>query len=477
MLGQRQRGGSAVLVVLLGMGAWPAALGAQETEREMEPETAQERGRALAAAADTGAALAEVLAIKAAYGDLAGRRVWPGFDPGEYPVAIAGGGRTWLLDHPSPPPGFEEAGAPGVWVAEGQHEAVRANSTAKIGGVTTATLLLSTLEAFPSPRDRAGVAVHEAFHAYEARAHPDWGPGGMGLETPVADARVLALRRMETALLRRALEATNPDSVAALAAAAVEARRERYALLPASVVRFERGMELMEGTAQHVQAASTGSRAGLMTLPADGFEPEALFMRNYAMGLALTTVLERLDPQWEAAVEAGAAPSLDRALAALPAVAGARPVPWRHDLRAARARADRDVAGVRARRDSARAAFLARDGWRITVEATEAAPLGLRNLDPANLIRLGGAELLHTRWVRLGNARGQVEVLDRSALTRGIGGDPLGNGFAALVVTGFAEEPAVTLEDGAVVVRAAGFEARFEGAEVERGEGKVVVRL
>jgi hypothetical protein len=420
---------------------------------------------------------AEVVEILEAVERLGSADLWPGFDPSRTPIAIYDGARTWLYRHPSPPPDFAAQAVPGLHSAPGQHDRVRANTAVEIAGVMTATLLLQLLEDFPTTVDRAGVALHEAFHAYQKTAHPEWGRFGMGLENPDSDAGLLALRRLETDLLRRAVAALDDGEAAALAAAALAARAARFSALPAAAVRFERGLELVEGTAQHVQLMATGSRAGLMTLPEGGFPADELFMRNYATGLAWATLLQRLRPGWEAVVESGAAASLDEALAA--AVARVEPADWRTGEATALRRAEEDVAVLLDARAAQRASFMDQQGWQITVETAPASPLALRGLDPANLARLGGAELLHTRWVRLGHGSGEIEVLGRPALTAGIGDEPFSAGFARITITGIAAEPEIERAGGVLVLRADGIEARFDDAGLDRDElaRRIVVRL
>ncbi|MFW6331494.1 MAG: hypothetical protein ACOC3J_07200, partial [Gemmatimonadota bacterium] len=377
-------------------------------------------------ARDTSREALEIFDTLSLFGD---PEPWPRYDLESIPVAIYDGQRTWLYRHPSPPAPFaRHASADGVWVMEGQHPAVRGNSSARIGNAETATLLLGTLTDFPSVRDRAGVAIHEGFHVFQRQTHPEWNAGGMGFENPATDTHLLALRRIETALLHEAVAATRAATAAPLARAALDVRQERFAGLPPAVVEFERGIELLEGTAQHVQVTATGSRAGLMALPEHGFGPDSLHMRSYAAGLALATLLERFWPGWEWAVEHGRHPSLDAALDHALARLGCDAAPWRDRYQPALARAEADITRLEARRDSLRRDLLARDGWRITIVAPAEAPLQLRGMDPMNLTRLGDGEILHSRWVRVGHPTGSAEVLDRAALTAGIDAEPIARG-------------------------------------------------
>jgi hypothetical protein len=85
-----------------------------------------------------------------------------------------------------------------------------------------------------------------------------------------------------------------------------------------------------------------------------------------------------------------------------------------------------------------------------------------RGLTPANVRQLGSGEVLHTRWLRLGNAAGSVEVLGRQALTEAAGAHPLFTGVRTLTVAGLPEQPLVrTAADGTMEVTAAGVTATF----------------
>lgn len=90
---------------------------------------------------------------------------------------------------------------------------------------------------------------------------------------------------------------------------------------------------------------------------------------------------------------------------------------------------------------------------------------------------MGASEVLHTRWLVLSNAGSRLEVLDRSALSEGVGPHLLFNGVRRLTLTGLPGEPVVREAEGAVVIEAAGFAGSFSGARLERDGTTLVVRL
>lgn len=64
-----------------------------------------------------GSLLAELREVLAAYDEMAGRELWPDFDPGSVPLALFDGDITWLFRHPSPPEGFRPSPGPSSRVA------------------------------------------------------------------------------------------------------------------------------------------------------------------------------------------------------------------------------------------------------------------------------------------------------------------------------------------------------------------------
>ncbi len=87
-----------------------------------------------------------------------------------------------------------------------------------------------------------------------AERHPEWGANEVDLFLyPVEDASLLALRFLEDGALRRALEARDDAEAARWAAATLELRQERFALLPGEAVTYERAAELHEGLARYVE--------------------------------------------------------------------------------------------------------------------------------------------------------------------------------------------------------------------------------
>ena len=244
---------------------------------------------------------------------------------------------------------------------------------------------------------------------------------------------------------------------------------------------YDRGVELKEGLAQYVQhraLAGVGDEAAAarVPLPADGFEAEDLRGRGYATGEAWALLLDRFAPGWREALESGPTRPLDELLAE--ALEGVEPAgldeATRERLNAA---ARTDAQDVRAARAEALRAFEQAPGW--SLEVHSAAPLFPQGFDPMNVRPVGEGRVLHTRWVLLGNQRGQVEVLDRTALTEPVGEHPLYNGVRVLRVSGLADEPRARREGDTLHVEGPGITLSLRGAEETRdgAKGLLMVRV
>ena len=452
------------LLLLLCLMPWtlPAA---QKTARRDEANTA----------VDVYAVVAEVDRIAAS------QTLWPNFDPRRVPVEIYDGQTTLLFRHPAPPKEFVSLSSrQGVWAFPGRHETVTANAPAPLNNVSTATVMLKPGDR-QTLRERAALVIHEMFHVFQGERHPKWAGNELELFVyPFDDAELLALRREESESLRRADTARDAKQAACWARLALQTRRARFARLTKGAAAYERATELNEGLARYVEARAAGKRAA--NLPADEYAPTDLRTRAYATGHALALLLERFAPAWTTRLEAGENLSLDELLAAalsqdsLQTTANAaRPVASspcalpQSFAESARGRAKVEVAGLIERRAALRREFDAQTGWKIIITADAGAPLWPQGFDPLNVLRLGQREVLHTRFLKLGNDAGAIEILDRRSLTEGAGAaHPLFNGVRQLTLAGIPDEPITQESLGKTTITAAHIKGEFRGARLER---------
>lgn len=421
---------------------------------------------------------AAAAALAAEVGRIRAGSLWPDFDPAGVPLAFFDGERTYLFRHPSPPPEFRPLpDRPQARMFSGQHPLVRANTSAVIGGVPVATLLSSPGDTRDA-RELASIAVHEMFHVFQAARHPKWGGNEVDLFTyPIDDASQLKLSRLETEALRRALAARRDRESACWAATAVQLRERRFAALGDAGAAYERGTELKEGLAQLVESRARGATPPDSIFPREDFAAGEVRSRSYAVGHAFGALLDRFAPGWERRLESGADRPLDSLLGeALAARKRGSCGFSRAELDQSLANARRSIELAELTRKAVRKDFFSRGGWKVVV-VSGAEPLFPQNFDPLNVERLAAGEVLHTRWIKLGNSAGAVEVLDRRALTESAGKHPLFEGVKSLTVTGIEGEPQARESPDGVSVRAPGLTADFRGASLTRGDRTLVVTL
>jgi hypothetical protein len=344
-------------------------------------------------------------------------------------------------------------------VTPGQFASVRANTNVKIGDVPTATLLMPS-SGRPNWTRLAGTMIHEAFHVYQAR-FPRWVGNEVEFFTyPVTDTVLQGLQRLETEAWRRA--ALGGKRQGCWARKALRLRRERFAGLTPGAVRYERENELNESLATWIQTKAT--RAPVESLiPAPGFAPDGFRLRAYAVGPVLAYLLDRHAPEWPERLEADTMAYLDALLEPVLPKGRCAVNFTRVEIDSVAALAAREVAALVSGRETARREFSERPGWTVTLEPASNAPLWPQGFDPWNVTPLDRRMTLHQRWLKLGNDAGQVEVLNRTALTVGTGGHPLFTGVERLVVTGLDSLPSIRVDSLALILEAPGLTGRFKG--------------
>jgi hypothetical protein len=410
------------------------------------------------------------IALVAMADSLEHQDLWPGFNPGSTPVAIFDGSRTLLFRHPAPPPAFTPLRSQdNVWVHPGRDSSVSANTSTELGGVTVATLM-PMADSIPLLR-QAGILVHELFHVFQRAHHPTWAANEADLFTyPVHDARQLSLRHLETMALRQALMTTTDSGARCWARTATRLRQERFALLPAGAAAYEHGTELNEGLATYVERRATGQPDSTILSPA-GFSPTQVRQRAYRTGVAIGRLLDRFAPDWRDTLEQRDSLSLDAMLTTATSSA---------DSSCAFSVAVRDsiseltgteVQALAQQLASARKSFLEQLGWQLVVSAAH--PLMPQGFDPLNVQVVAPGEVLHSRYVKVGNDAGSIEILGRPSLTRAAGAHPLFNGVRTLTVTGLKAPPSVASANGALTLSGDGLTATFRGATVDTA-GQVI---
>lgn len=399
--------------------------------------------------------------------------LWPGYDPLSIPLAVAWGPQTYLFRHPSPPAGFKPVtgATPNTFVRDGRLEEVTANSSAKIGGVLTATILPGPpTTGGPFPQQLAPVAFHEAFHVFQRARHPDWIANELDLiiynfEVP----QLLSFRRLESDALRRALLSYDAEKSKCWIRTALAFRKDRFGRMSPAFSAYERATELNEGLATYIEARAADR---IIEMPANEFKMSEVRQRAYASGSAIAALLDRFLPNWKRDFESGDRKFLDVALGEAAGTGTACAFqPLELEFSSRRAWADQDT--LWSERSKLHTAFMAKPGWQLKVEASVLFPQGF---DPLNMLLIGTGEIFHSRFLKAGNDNGAIEILNTESETEGAGVNPLGQGFRKVVVTGLAK-PDVTDSLGTVTVKAPGVSLKFKSALVKQEGTTVTVQV
>jgi hypothetical protein len=411
----------------------------------------------------------------------AGPTLWPGFQPELTPVAIYDGRTTMLFRHPSPPSDFVALSSErGVYARPGRDPLMTANTNVVLGGKPTATVMLDTASTM-SPNDWGALTTHEIFHVFQRARHPSWSGNEADYFTyPLGDTTALALRRVETLALSRALGATTRDSVRCWTRAALIARADRFDRVGPAAAGYERGTELNEGLATYVERRAARRP---ITLAATDLPIEEVRQRSYGVGAALAELLDRLHDGWRDSLErapASAHLTLDSLLAesvepVRSAAEGCGPSSAERARFSSGAVAEARSLGERRARE--RASFVERPGWRLIVQGGEK-PLFVQGFDPLNVSLVSPTEILHRRMVRLGNEAGWIELVGRPSLTEGREGQhPLFAGVRRLTVGGSTGPVTVRDSAGTTLVDGEGIRGHFVLAKTDTAGQTVRIRL
>jgi len=419
--------------------------------------------------------------------EIAAKKVWPGFTPSSWPLALYDGQQTLLLRHPDPPAEFKPVpGRPGVMSFPGRYPEVRANSTCEISGVRTATLIAT------SGVDRAIPAlIEETFHVFWFARHTVFRPNEMARYAyPLTDVENLAGLLAESEALARALDADTPERAWRWVAAALEQRSGRRLRLDEESATFETHLEMLEGPANFVGDFALGKTSALTASALRQTRGlEEIRWRFYHTGAAMGWLLERFVPGWKERLDANPNLTMQRLLEMSLAQKGGAPLAFSTAERAAfRAAAELAIADLARRRSNLRAELEKRGGARLIVEtAPEARPLQLGRFDPINLFVLGKGQVAHANFISLSDSSGSVELTNPDfargsfggvvGLTESSGRRPLGDGTRRLTVFGIQGQPKVERKNGTVTIEAPGVRLNWKGAEVETEGATIRVRI
>jgi len=236
---------------------------------------------------------------------IAEMQLWPGFNVREIPVAVFDSVNTWFFFSDQAPEGFSPSDDDtGVFIFEGQYPLVRGNSVVRFGEVWTATSVLSnfsrrTRERY-TPKDLAGIIVHEQFHVFQRTKHPGWRQNdGVLLFYPEETKEALFLRRVEKEAFRRAVLSDNKKEIAGWATTALDYRKERLDMIPAQFGNYEKDLQHTEGLSDYIERIARGVDPLNASNMTNGIAPAGVRDLGYWEGRWIAMILDRLSPDWK----------------------------------------------------------------------------------------------------------------------------------------------------------------------------------
>ena len=417
---------------------------------------------------DTVRRIAELHATVLATGATIGPRIWPGFRPDTIPTlyVIPRQAKLFAQWRDTLPTGFFPLDGAGdlAWT-----------DTRVVSFPPGRPIAFLSVDSTSSPGSVLGLALHEAFHAFQQASGKQGRRFGAGENSilvatyPIFDVENEAAFALEGALLARALRARSLGDARRLARELLAVRERRQARLDTAFAAFEAAAELHEGLAQYAQlrglrelagadprrfASAAAAEARLEVALLDSLlaiGPRSVRRRFYATGSAIALLLDRLaDSTWKERLVRDDA-TLQRALAGASGYRGvvALDRAWERRTGAtlARLRVDAEHAAVAldARRRAQRDSILDRPGLRLVID-----PSRLRGgrfdwcgFDPQNVLQTAGGELLHMRMLRLCGAGLRIEFAQPVVEDRSTG----------IVRAAAGEESAVELTASGVTIR------------------------
>lgn len=368
-------------------------------------------------------AAAEALRLGLAGGDA----IWPGFAVDRLPLAIFfRGSHSYLLQHPSPPEGFEPVDVEGLDLDlyRGPHlPQMNANTAGAVAGVITAFVDARSVAAGD---DLAGAALilHELVHAFQARAprggERRWPAENSALvsDYPVLDPENNAWGRLEGRLLADALRG-DLEMAHERVREFLAVRGYRHARLGAALAVFEAELELNEGLADYaalhalslagrgeVRMRALLERLARINVAGSG----AARSRFYATGAAQALLLDRLGVDWKSAVEGDGTTLGELLRGETGAGANVAAVGEAHSVGALLAFERAAAASQRARLRKTALDIWASSEPLVVLALGADSETELRAYDPMNLVRADEHLRVHQRMLRLGFEGGEVAL-------------------------------------------------------------------
>ena len=349
--------------------------------------------------------------------------LWPGFNVREIPVAVYDSVITWLFFTDHSPDGFRKADDyDGAFIFEGQYHLVRGNSVVRFGETWTATSVLSnysrrTNERY-TPKDLAGIIVHEQFHVFQRAKHPGWRQNdGVLLFYPEETTEALFLRRIEKEAFKRAVLSTDSKEIAGWSATALGYRKERLEMVPAQFGDYERDLQRTEGLSDYIERIARGVDPLNASNMTDGIAPAGVRDLGYWEGRWIAMILDRLSPDWKMLLESNDTlfleEILESALSGLPARSQSF---TKAEISQLRSDSENDFSEWQTRKAKEIERYLNLPGYNIEISSITH-PLNIRIFEPLETEILPERGVFHRVIFSAANQEGSLRVFNHPCIT------------------------------------------------------------
>lgn len=394
--------------------------------------------------------------------------LWPGFDPEQIPVAVYDSVNTWLFFSDQPPEGFSPAeDFEGVFVFKGQYPLVRGNSVVRFGDAWTATSVLSnysrrTDERY-TPRDLAGIIVHEQFHVFQRNKHPRWRQNdGVLLFYPQETKEALFLRRIEKAAFKKAVLSVSDDEIAGWALTAMGCRKERLNMLPEQYGNYEKDLQHTEGLSDYIERIARGVDPLNASNMTNGIAPAGVRDLGYWEGRWIAMILDRLNPDWKNYLESNDTLYLEEILESELHDAQAKGLAFSDsEVNHLKAGAQKDFDQWQVKKAEELDGYKSLPGYRIEINSL-AEPLNIRIFEPLEIEILPDRAVFHRVIFSAANQKGNIRILNHPCIT----GFNEAYRLVKLVLNGLPVAPELNHEEKKLTLKHEGITLEFNYTEI-----------
>ncbi len=421
----------------------------------------------------------DIRAVMKEHALIAENDLWPGFDPEQIPVAICDSINTWLFFADQPPEGFKPADDyAGAYVYDGQYPLVRGNSVVRYGEAWTATSVLCnysrrTNERY-TPRDMAGIIVHEQFHVFQRTKHPGWRQNdGVLLFYPEETKEALFLRRTEKEAFKRAVMSERKEELAGWALAALDCRKERLNRLPVQYGNYEKDLQHTEGLSDYIERIARGVDPLNASNMTNGIAPAGVRDLGYWEGRWIAMILDRLNPEWKTYLESNDTLSLEDILQSVlidPSLI--KQHFSESDIRQLRLDSEKDFDEWQIKKAEEIESYKNLSGYKIEINSISD-PLNIRIFEPLEIEILPERTVFHRVIFSAANQKGNIRIFNHPCIT----GFDDSYRLVKLILNGIPETPDVNLEEKKLTLKYEGIVLELNYAELRTDDSGYFLTL